>query len=69
MEKIGVSINTEKLRALSKEFEKFVRNTENKIYQLVGEEFNINSPQQLREILFGKLKLKPFKKYPEFLMS
>jgi len=62
MEKIGVSINTEKLRALSKEFEKFVRNTENKIYQLVGEEFNINSPQQLREILFGKLKLKPFKK-------
>ena len=62
MEKIGVSINTRKLRALSKEFEKFVRDTENKIYQLVGEEFNINSPQQLREILFGKLKLKPFKK-------
>lgn len=62
MEKVGVSIDTEKLRALSKEFEKFVRNTENKIYQLVGEEFNINSPQQLREILFGKLKLKPFKK-------
>ena len=47
---------------MSKEFEKFVRDTENKIYQLVGEEFNINSPQQLREILFGKLKLKPFKK-------
>ncbi len=62
MEKTGVNINTKKLKALSKEFEKFIKDTENKIYQLIGEEFNINSPQQLREILFAKLKLKPFKK-------
>ena len=62
MERTGVNINTKKLKALSKEFEKFVRNTESKVYQLVDEEFNINSPQQLRKILFDKLKLKPFKK-------
>ena len=62
MERTGVNINTKKLKALSKEFEKCVRNTESKVYQLVDEEFNINSPQQLRKILFDKLKLKPFKK-------
>jgi DNA polymerase-1 len=35
---------------------------ENEIYTLSGEFFNINSPKQIQEVLFGKLGIKPLKK-------
>jgi len=62
MERTGVNINPKKLKILSKQFGKLVKDTEDKVYKLVGKSFNINSPLQLREILFSKLNLKPFKK-------
>ena len=45
-----------------KEIEKQINKIEKTIYKSVGYEFNINSTLQLRDILFDKLKLKPFKK-------
>ena len=62
IEYAGVSINTRKLSTLSKEFNKIINNKENKIYKLIGKEFNINSPMQLREILFAELGLTSKKK-------
>ena len=58
----GVSINIKSLQNLSKEFNKIINNIEEKIYNLIGKEFNINSPLQLREILFNELGLKSKKK-------
>jgi len=57
MEKNGVKIDVEFLAKLKKEMEKKKKNLEEKIYKLAGIEFNINSPQQLKTILFRKLKL------------
>ena len=62
MEKEGVKIDQKKLKSLSKEFNTSIKKTQKKIYKQVDEEFNINSPLQLRKILFEKLNLKPFKK-------
>ncbi|MEK7158765.1 MAG: DNA polymerase I [Patescibacteria group bacterium] len=57
MEQHGVVIDTVFLEGLSKKFHKKLRIIEQKIYKSAGEEFNILSPIQLREILFTKLKL------------
>jgi len=57
MEHQGVGLNVEYLEGLSKEVELFLENIENEIYSLSGQEFNINSPQQLGFILFEKLGL------------
>lgn len=62
MEKTGVLIDREKLVSLGEEFESNLKSMEEKIYELAGEEFNINSPKQLGEILFDKLGLPPVKK-------
>lgn len=62
MEHQGVGINMEYLEDLSKEVELFLENIENEIYNLAGQEFNINSPQQLGFILFEKLGLPKSKK-------
>jgi len=62
MEMNGISINLTKLKELSEDFEKKIRKTENEIYKLAGEEFNIGSPKQLGEILFDKMKLDGGKK-------
>ena len=40
-----------------------------RIYELAGEEFNLNSPPQLRAILYDKLKLSPGKKTPKGQLS
>ena len=62
MEKTGVLIDREKLVSLGDEFESNLKSMEEQIYELAGEEFNINSPKQLGEILFDKLGLPPVKK-------
>lgn len=62
MERAGVKIDTEFLAHMSQDFEKEMVGMEGKIYELAGEAFNINSPKQLGEILFEKLKLPTVKK-------
>ena len=57
MEINGVLIKTEFLNSLSKEFETELEKITGNIYSSVGDEFNINSPLQLRKILFEKLGL------------
>lgn len=57
MEMTGVSIDTEYLSGLSADMEKKLGKLTKDIYEMAGEEFNINSPKQLSVILFEKLKL------------
>ncbi|MFH1189535.1 MAG: DNA polymerase I [Candidatus Omnitrophota bacterium] len=57
MEITGVSIDRKYLSGLSKEMEGKLEKLTARIYDIAGEEFNINSPKQLSAILFEKLKL------------
>ena len=57
MEMWGVKIDTQALKKLSSELEFELSHLRDKIYEISGEEFNINSPQQLGRILFEKLNL------------
>lgn len=59
MEERGIKVDALYLKKLSQEFSKELATLTKKIYKLAGEEFNIASPLQLREILFDKLKLAP----------
>ena len=58
MEENGASIDVEYLKVIEKEIQEKLDIVENKIYDEVGEKFNINSPKQVGEMLFGKLNLK-----------
>jgi DNA polymerase-1 len=57
MEMNGVKLDLPLLGRLSREFEGQMKGISERIYELAGEEYNINSPQQLGKILFEKLKL------------
>ncbi len=57
MELTGITIDPELLHTLSAEFAAKLDELVREIHSLAGTEFNINSPQQLGEILFEKLKL------------
>ena len=57
MEMWGVKIDTQALKNLSSELEYELGHLKKKIYDISGEEFNLNSPQQLASILFDKLNL------------
>ncbi|MEA2064853.1 MAG: DNA polymerase I [Patescibacteria group bacterium] len=57
MERNGIKIDQEFLRKKSIEFQQRIGVITKKVYQLAGAEFNINSPKQLKEILFEKLNL------------
>lgn len=57
MEKRGVLLDTKLLNDLAKDIEARLKKIEKDIYKLAGEEFNINSPIQMADILFNKLKL------------
>mgnify|MGYP000880632959 CR=1 FL=1 len=59
MELAGVSLDENWLKQESKDLENDLKNLEIKIFELSGEEFNMNSPKQLGEILFEKMKLDP----------
>ncbi|MBF0459068.1 MAG: DNA polymerase I [Nitrospirae bacterium] len=62
MEQHGIRIDTGQLKDLSDELGTQISALEKRIYFLAGEEFNINSPKQLSEILFDKLRLASGKK-------
>ncbi|HVY55621.1 MAG TPA: DNA polymerase I, partial [Thermodesulfobacteriota bacterium] len=53
----GVKVDAAKLKELSKEFEASLKDIEKSIYEEVGYEFNLNSPIQLRQVLFETLGL------------
>lgn len=59
MEVEGIRVDAEVLEEQSKKISKEIETIENKIFELTDEEFNLNSPKQLGEILFDKLKLDP----------
>jgi DNA polymerase-1 len=62
MEMAGIKVDAKALKHLSKTFAAEMKTLEQEIYDLAGEEFNINSSQQLGVILFEKLGLKTIKK-------
>jgi DNA polymerase I len=62
MERVGVKINADFLKLMSKKLGIAMAGIERTIYELAGMEFNINSPKQLADILFVKLRLTPTKK-------
>ena len=61
MERHGVLIDPAKLAAQSQQLAQRMIQLEQEVYQIAGQPFNLNSPKQVGEILFGKLGL-PVKK-------
>jgi len=62
MEFNGFKVDLNVLYQLKEEYEKQIAKLTSDIYSLAGEEFNINSPKQLGEVLFDKLNLPVIKK-------
>jgi DNA polymerase-1 len=62
MEQKGIFVDAQRLQALSKSFGFQLQQLEQEIYSLAGEKFNINSSQQLGQIMFEKLNLPVQKK-------
>ncbi len=62
MQEEGIYCNSGILLHLNKQVEQDLKIIEQKIYAQAGEEINLNSPKQIRELLFDKLKLQPQKK-------
>jgi DNA polymerase I len=57
MERVGIGIDAAGLRAISEEFSTQLSGLEAECFALAGHAFNLNSPNQLREVLFNELKL------------
>lgn len=57
MERNGVRLDTDSLKETSQILTARMNDIEQEIYQLAGEEFNIASPRQVGDILFGKMKI------------
>jgi DNA polymerase I len=57
MEDRGIKIDKDRLMKLKEEVDKSVNELETSIYDVVGHEFNINSPKQLSDVLFNELQL------------
>ncbi|MEP1291429.1 MAG: DNA polymerase I, partial [Nitratireductor sp.] len=62
MEARGISVDRQILSRLSGEFSQASAGVEEEIYELAGERFNIASPKQLGDILFGKMGLEGARK-------
>nr|HPQ81329.1 DNA polymerase I [bacterium] len=62
MQIAGMKVDSAKLAALEEDFSRRLSKLERRIFKEAGEEFNVNSPKQLGEILFGKMKLPGDKK-------
>lgn len=65
MERTGVCIDANLLKQQSEIITVKLKQLENEAYLIAGEMFNLNSPQQLQEILFTKLKLPMVHKTPK----
>lgn len=57
METVGVALDTQVLAEMSREMTEVIGSLEGRIYETVGQRFNINSTQQLGQVLFQQLKL------------
>ena len=62
MERAGIAIDPDLLRKLSNDFAQIQATLETEIHKLAGENFNVGSPKQLGDILFGKFSLPGGKK-------
>jgi len=62
MERVGIAVDLPGLNALSTEFAEHARRAEDDAYAIVGRPFNLGSPKQLQEILFGERGLPKTKK-------
>ena len=62
MEGYGILIDKKYLENLSLEYHKELDKLTDKIYKMTGSDFNINSPKQLGEVLFGKMGIKSKKR-------
>lgn len=58
MEEKGIAVDKSVLKELSKEYHQKLKALEKEIYKMSGQEFNINSPKQMAEVLFEKMQLK-----------
>lgn len=58
MERTGISLDPDVLRTMSAEMSEIIGRLEGEIYELAAQRFNINSTQQLGQVLFGQLGLK-----------
>ena len=59
MERHGIYLDKEKLKEMSITLNYQIKEIEEDIFSEIGEKFNLNSPKQLSEILYDRLKLKP----------
>ncbi len=59
MEMSGISLDTDFLHVMAQELDQDLAQIAQQVYQQVGEEFNLNSPQQLSHALFDRLKIPP----------
>ena len=64
MEQNGAILNSKILKSQSKDLENRIKKLEKKAYDIAGEEFNLGSTKQLREIFFEKLNYRVIKKTP-----
>ncbi len=62
IEREGIRVDESVLNILSRDLQILLDNYTKKIFELAGEEFNINSPQQMQKIIFDKLGLQKGKK-------
>ena len=62
MEDEGIAVRREELTAYGEKLKKQIAVLEKEIWEMTGQEFNINSPKQLGEILFEKMQIKGGKK-------
>lgn len=62
MELTGVKVNDKRLMEMKEEFAVRLKDIEQRVYELAGEEFNLNSPKQLGVILFEKMGYPVIKK-------
>jgi DNA polymerase-1 len=62
MERNGIYVDVKKLEKMSEELKNQLKELEQQIYHMAGEQFNVNSPRQLSVILFEKMGIKPPKR-------
>jgi DNA polymerase I len=65
MERTGIAIDTKKLKTVTEEINKEIKQLEEAIYKEADEKFNINSTKDLQYIFFEKLKFKVVEKTPK----
>ena len=69
MQAQGVALDVAYLEEMAEGVRDTMATLQARIYELAGEEFNLNSPPQLRAILYDKLRLSPGKKTPKGQLS